>query len=218
MTITPFINNELPILSLDTSIEKTVELFSEVTCSHIPVEKDGVFLGCIPENDARGFDRDKKLSDYPHAFEFFFAREGDAWLAVLEIFSRNKSNLVPVLGENNQYIGYVELEDMLSLFDKVPFLSEPGGILVVEKGFTDYSFSEITQIVESNEGKLLGAFISRIENEVAWITMKINSSGMNGIIQGFRRYGYNIISHHQEDAFKETLKERSEYLNRFLNI
>lgn len=218
MTITSYINNDVPILPIQTSIEKVIGIFNEITCCHIPVEKDGVFVGSLDEKDARGFDKDKKISDYQHALEVFFVREGDAWLGVLETFSRNKTNLVPVLNEENRYIGYVELEDVLSLFDKVPFLSEPGGILVVEKGFTDYSFSEITQIVESNQGKVLGAFISKIENEVAWITLKINSSGMNEIIQGFRRYGYNIISHHQEDTFKQNLKERSEYLSRYLNI
>lgn len=218
MTIRPYINNDLPILPIDTLVEKVVRIFDKITCSHIPVEKDGVFVGCVPENDVRGFDKDKHLADYQHALEIYFVREGDAWLAVMEVFSRNKTNLVPVLDDNNRYIGYVELDDVLGLFDMVPFLSEPGAVLVVEKGFTDYSFSEIAQIVESNEGKLLGAFISKIENEVAWITLKINSSGMNGIIQGFRRYGYHIISHHQEDAFQQNLKERSAYLEKYLNI
>ena len=41
---------------------------------------------------------------------------------------------------------------------------------------------------------------------------------INEIIQTFRRYNYEIISEHQEDAYIENLKERSDYLDKYLNI
>ena len=40
----------------------------------------------------------------------------------------------------------------------------------------------------------------------------------NNIIQTFRRYNYEIISEHQEDNYINNLKERSEYLDKYLNI
>jgi len=104
------------------------------------------------------------------------------------------------------------------LFNETPFFFEAGGILIVEKGFNDYSFSELSQIVESNDGKLLGAFISKIENDIVQITMKVGNTGLNSIIQSFRRYSYNIISGHEEDSYNESLKDRSDYLKRYLNM
>ncbi len=41
---------------------------------------------------------------------------------------------------------------------------------------------------------------------------------MNEIIQSFRRYDYEIISEHFEDNYINTLKERSDYLDKYLNI
>jgi hypothetical protein len=64
----------------------------------------------------------------------------------------------------------------------------------------------------------LGAFVSKIENDMAQITLKLTPSGLNEIIQSFRRYGYNIISEHQEDNFAKNLKDRSKYLDKYLNI
>ena len=125
---------------------------------------------------------------------------------------------MPVLDHDNKYLGYYELHDIISLFNQTPFFSEPGGILIVEKGYNDYSFSEVSQIAESNNGKLLGAFISKIENDVVQITLKIGNSGLNEIIQTYRRYGYNIVSGHEEDSFLQNLKERSDYLNKYLNM
>ena len=125
---------------------------------------------------------------------------------------------MPVLSPENKYLGYYELNDIIHLFNETPFFSEPGGILIVEKGIQDYSFSEISQIVESNDAKLLGAFISKIENDVAQITLKIGNTSLNDVTQTFRRYSYNIIAGHEDDTYIKSLKDRSKYLDKYLNI
>lgn len=139
-------------------------------------------------------------------------------LDVLDDFAKNETNIIPVLDLNNQYIGYYELEDVIRVFNETPFLRELGGIIIIEKGINDYSFSQITQIVEGNNGKLLGAFISNSDTEKIQITLKLGEGSLNEIIQTFRRYDYEIISEHQEDEHLKTLKERSDYLDKYLNI
>jgi hypothetical protein len=69
--------------------------------------------------------------------------------------------------------------------------------------------SQITQIIESNNGKLLGLFVSEADVENVQITIKIAIGAMNDIIQTFRRYNYEIVSEHQEDNYLNSLKERS---------
>ena len=140
------------------------------------------------------------------------------WLDVLEAFAQNNSNIMPVLDAENNYIGYYQLIDIISLFNRMPFLSEPGGIVVIEKGHNDFSFSQISQIVESNNAKLLGAFISKTENDLSQITLKIGNIGLSTILQEFRRFGYTIISGHEDDTFLRTLRERSAYLDTYLNL
>ncbi len=140
------------------------------------------------------------------------------WLDVLEAFAQNETNIMPVLDDSGTYLGYYELNDIIALFNDTPFFAEAGAILMVEKGYNDYSFSEISQIVESNGARLFGAFISKIENDMVQITVKIGHKGLNEIIQSFRRYGYNIISGHAEDMHLDNLKERSDYLKKYLNL
>jgi hypothetical protein len=140
------------------------------------------------------------------------------WLDVLEVFAKNHTNIVPVLNEKNIYSGYYELEDIVKFFHETPFLREPGGIIVVQKNITDYSMSQIAQIVESNNAKLLGMFVSEATSENIQITIKTTIGSLNDIIQTFRRYNYEIISEHHEDNYLNSLKERSEYLDKYLNI
>ena len=115
-------------------------------------------------------------------------------------------------------MGYYQLNDIISMFNHTPFFSEPGGVIVIEKKSNDFSFSELSQIVESNNAKMLGAFISKVENEVTQITIKIGRSGLSSIFESFRRYGYTIVSGHEDDGFLKTLKERSAYLDTYLNL
>ena len=219
MNLSEYIINDIkPLLNTD-KISDLQLLFNQLTYSHIPIKnEEGVYLGCISENDGHCFESPKPIKDYSYSAEGFFVREDTTWLDVLEAFAQNSSNIMPVLNAKNNYLGYYELNDIINLFNETPFFAEAGAILIVEKGLADYSFSEMSQIVESNNGKLLGAFISKIENDVAQITLKIGNTGISEIAQTFRRYSYNIVSGHEEDSYIENLKERSDYLNKYLNM
>ena len=151
-------------------------------------------------------------------FERFFVRSSLLWLDVLEVFAKSDANLVPVLDDKNTYLGYYELEDVIRFLHETPFLKEEGGIIIVEKEVDKFSMSQVAQIVESNNAKILGLFISNVANGKVEITIKFSQSGLNDIIQTFRRYEYEIISEHQEDSYLNSLKERSDYLDKYLNI
>lgn len=216
--IKDYITNDLKALSSTDTIEKVQDKLFDASFSHFPVLDSGIYLGCISIIDLESFDDDKLVSDYRYTLEGFYARDTTIWLDVLEVFAKNHTNLVPVLDENNNYLGYYEIEDIIKFFHETPFLKEPGGIIVVEKPILDYSMSEVAQIVESNNGKLLGLFISESTVDTVQVTIKISIGAMNEIIQTFRRYNFEIISEHQEDLYINNLKERSDYLNKYLSI
>ncbi len=219
MKLSEYIINDIKPFTSSSKIGDLQLLFNQLTYSHIPIKnEDGVFLGSIFETDVHCYESDQPISEYLYSIEDFYVRDTTLWLDVLEAFAQNSTNIMPVLDDKNNYLGYYELNDIISLFSESPFFFEAGGVLVVEKGINDYSFSEISQIVESNNGKLLGAFISKSKNDVVQITIKIGNTGLNDIIQTFRRYSYNIISGHEEDSYIESLKERSDYLDKYLNI
>lgn len=219
MVLQDLIINDIKPLQLEDKVSEIQLLFNQLTYSHIPIKnKEDIYIGCISENDAHCFNCGDSISDLNYTINGFFVRETTNWLDVLEAFAQNSTNIMPILNEKNTYLGYYELNDVINLFNETPFFSEDGGILVVEKGLADYSFSELSQIVESNNGKLLGAFISKIENDVVHITLKIGNTGLNDIMQTFRRYSYNIVSGHEEDSYIQSLKDRSDYLNKYLNM
>ena len=218
MQIQSHIITTIPVFNLEGTLNEVIHFFKHTTYSHVAIVENNFFLGVLSENDLETFESDKKIEDYKYNLESFFALKSTSWLDVLEQFARNECNLLPVLDDEKQVIGYYDLNDIVGVFIDTPFFTEPGGILVVAKGIKDYSFSEISQIVESNNSKLLGAFITDIRNDVIQITIKISSGNFSEVVQTFRRYNYNILFGNKDDQFIENLKERSDYLDKYLNV
>jgi len=216
--LSEYINNDFKPFSSSETVAEIQDFFADVSYSHFPVMDNDIYQGCISAVDAETFETQKNIADYRYALEGFFVRDSTIWLDVLEIFARNNANIVPILDETNKYIGYYEITDVIKFLNETPFLKETGGIIVVEKPIADYSMSQITQIVESNNGKLLGVFVSEANNEKVQVTVKITLGSINEIIQTFRRYNYEIVSEHHEDDYLNNLKERSEYLDKYLNM
>lgn len=208
----------LPVFEITETLKKVIRFFGETTYSHVAVTQNGLYVGLLSENDQACFEPDKKIEACSKELEHFFVTTNTVWLEVLELFSRNETNILPVLDENQSIIGYYTLEDIVDLFIDTPFCKEPGAILVVAVGIKDYSFSEIAQIVESNNARLLGAFITDSQNDVVQITLKIGTQNLNEVIQTFRRYNYTIVFGNSDDLFMESLKERSDYLEKYLNM
>ncbi|RMB57163.1 CBS domain-containing protein [Dokdonia sinensis] len=218
MLITDYIINDIKPVSETEPVSAVQSIFSQTTYSHVPVSKDGTYQGSLAENDAHCYEGKTTISEYRHSYSQFFVRFDTNWLDVLEAFAQNSTNIMPVLDEHNSYLGYYELADVMNFFNSTPFIAEYGSVLIIEKGILDYSFSEISQIIESNDGTILGAFISKIENDVAEISIKVGKANFNDLLAAFRRYSYNIVSSHQEDTFVRDLRERSQYLEKYLNI
>jgi len=218
MQIHSHILSNIPVFKVGDSLEKVIQFFKDHTYSHVAVVEKDRFLGVLSENDLENFKTDDKIEDYRYNLETFFVRRDTNWLDVLETFSRNEANLLPILGLNETVQGYYNLTDFMGVFIDTPFFTEPGGILVVSKGIKDYSFSEIAQIVESNNARFIGGFITQMENDVVQVTIKVGTTNFNEIIQTFRRYNYNILFGNNDDQFLEDLKQRSDYLDKYLNV
>lgn len=218
MQIQEEIITSVPVFEVSETLKEVIQFFEETTFSHVGVTENGEYLGVLSENDLPCFEPQKKIEDFRYEMGAFFVTKETAWMDVMEMFARNEANVLPVLDENKVVIGYYDLGDVVARLIDTPFFKEPGGILVISVGIKDYSFSEIAQIVESNNARLLGAFISDSQNDVIQITLKVGTLNLNEVAQTFRRYNYTIVFGNGDDQFMEDLKQRSEYLEKYLNV
>lgn len=219
MNITNYILKEIEPFRLNDTVKSAQELFKNHPISHFPVLEKEKLLGSFSEEDIQNIDFKKgELVGYAHLLNSFFADEKATVLELFKIFADNDTNIIPVLNEEKNYIGYYDLRDVLDVFSTSPFMIEESETLVIKKPENDYSMSKVSQIVEANGGKLLGAYISEKTDDSVEITLKIISNDLNEIMHTFRRYNYDIVSTHENDIYLEDLKNRSEYLQKYLEM
>src|SRR5690606_18123962 len=206
MQLQSHIISTIPIFNIGDPMDGVIQFFENTTYSHVAIIENMEFLGVLDKNDLEIYRKDQKIEDYRYDLESFFVLDDTSWLDVLETFSRNGANILPVLNREHEVTGYYDLTDVVSVFIETPFFTEPGGIIVLAKGTKDYSFSEISQIIESNGGRMIGGFISGMRNDVIQITVKIGAVDLNEVLQTFRRYNYTVLFGNRNDQFLEDLK------------
>ncbi len=214
-----YILNDIRPFSLETPMEEVKDTFRKTRYSHLPVVEGEIYFGALKRSELDLIKSPgSRLMDHRQMIQPFYATDRMNWFEVLQYFATYNTNLMPILNSEKKYLGYFELDDFLNQFKCTPFLHEEGVILVVAKNVKDYSFSEISQIVESNNATLFGAFVSKIEDETAQITLKLSLHDINNTLHSFRRYNYEIINEFEKDKYIDELNQRSEYLQRYLNI
>ena len=219
MDLTTYITADLKVLSLTDKLSSAKALFLACSFSHLPIVKDNQLIGLIAENDFQDIELNEDLIEkHLDLIQHFSTLNTNVWINLIKLFATNRTNILPVIDDKQRYLGYYELNDILQRFLETPFLNEGGYLIIVEKNILEYSFSEISQIVEANNAKILGAFITKRVGDTVQITLKISDHDISNTLQSFRRYNYHVIAGNIEDQYFEQLKERSEYLQKYLNI
>jgi predicted transcriptional regulator len=214
-----YILKDIRPFRLATDVAQMKKGFDRYPYSHLPVVDQRLYLGTISREEVEMTKSDDiKLSDLKHQIQPYYVTENMNWFEVLQYFATYNTNFMPIVNADQKYLGYYELDDFLNIFKCTPFLHEEGVILVVSKNMNDYSFSEISQIVESNNATLFGAFVSKIDKDIAQITLKLSLHDITNTLHSFRRYNYEILKEFEKDKYLEELNERSNYLQKYLNI
>ncbi|UMB59099.1 CBS domain-containing protein [Lutibacter sp. A80] len=219
METAPFILKKIKPFTLESKVEAVKLFFKETAFSHFPIVNNNELIGLISKIDIDEVDaNEKKLEDFSYLINLFFVEQSENLLEIIKAFAANEANIVPVIKKDHTYIGYLDLIDILHVYNQTPFLNNEGVVLQLEKEIQDFSFTQVSQIVETNNGKISGLFISETSGAFVKITLKFSAQDINEIIQAFRRYNYTVLSKHKEDFYLEELKERSDYLQKYLNI
>ncbi len=110
--------------------------------------------------------------------------------------------------------------ELLHYFAEFSALRLKGSVLVIEMNVNDFSMSQICQIVEGNDAKILAAYVTSHQNSTQMeLTLKLNVTDVTSIKQTFMRYNYNILgAYMRQDDESDLLNDRLNYLFKFLDI
>ncbi len=214
------ISEDIPPLTHTDTGEKALRWMDEFKVSHLPVLKNGNFVGVISESDI--LDKmdvqdtlDKLFDHLPRPY----VNENSHIYEVLTKISEHKLSVLPILDDNEKYLGCTSIHNLITKIANTGSIKESGGIIVLEVNAVDYSMAQIAQIVESNNAKILSSYImSPSDSNKLEVTLKINQIELDRIIRTFERYDYTIKASFQKSSGDEDVQFRYDALMNYLNF
>jgi acetoin utilization protein AcuB len=139
---------------------------------------------------------------------------------LIKISTEHELNSVAVVNEEGIYQGVVNIADTLAFFSASATVQSPGGILILSINSRDYTLSEISRLVESEDAKIIGSSLINDPNDLnkLKLTLKLNKTDLSRVTATLERFGYHIIAQYQEVVNKSNEKERLEILLKYLDI
>ena len=207
-------------LNVSDTCSFALNAMDENRVNHLPVVHERELLGVISEfdlvnhPDMQDVVGNVKLS-LPNAFISAFQHVFD----VMKMMTEMKLSLLPVIEQKNLYSGVITLPNLLRYLTLNASVLNPGGLIILEVAENNYSMAEISQIVESNDARIIAAIFTTNPNSTSVIiTLKINIVDLNPVIQTFERFNYTIKATFAEKDDLDDLKERYDALMNYLSI
>lgn len=221
MIAADLINDMIPPIKTTDEASKAMLWMEELRLTELPVVEKQRFLGFIAEDiiiDENTLE--KIVSDYPLKGQSCFLSEGRHVYDVLKMATEHELNSVAIINHEGHYAGVVSVQDTLSVFANSATIQNPGGVLIIAMNNRDYALSEISRLVESDDAKIIGSFLTSDPNdpEKIHLTLKINKIDLSHVIATLERFSYKIIAHFQEVVNKSNEKERLDILLKYLSI
>ncbi len=220
MIASRLINEDILALNTHDDIEEARNRMDEYSVTHFPVVDDDLFIGIISESDIDDLENQELiLQRNILRFDNYYVNESQYVFDVLKLASNQKLSIIPVVDTDGRYIGSITQRDIISFFSESMSVDYPGGVFILEVSINDYSLTEIANIVETNDAKVLSAHIvSKVNSAKIDVIIKVSKIDLGSILQTLERYGYKIVASFQENVDYEELKDNYDSLINYLRI
>jgi acetoin utilization protein AcuB len=214
------ITDEKPAIKTTDTGTTVLHWMEEYKVRHLPIVNKNEYLGLICETDILDHNiTDTELGKHKLSLMRPFVLQSQHFYDVIKMFSNLKLTVLPVLDENENYVGLIPLTALLQEFSTIAATREPGGIIILEMNEHDYSLTQIAQIIEGNDGKILSCYVNSLPDSTKIeVTLKVNKEEISGILQTFHRYNYTIKSSFNQSQFSDDMKNRFDSFMNYINI
>lgn len=215
------ISDVVPALKTSDTGVQALNWMEVFRVKHLPIVNHQQFLGLISDQDIFDLnDPEEPIGNHELSLQKPYVRSNQHIYEVIEVLSRLKLTLVPVLNEEMHFQGVITQDDLTREFANLSAMQHPGGIVVLEMNENDYSLTEISNIVESNNAKILSLYVSSTpETQKMSVTLKINTTDITSVMETFNRYNYTIIaSYMQSEDLDEFYQDRFDEFLKYLNV
>ena len=215
------LSNNIPALHPDDSVLLARAAMEDHHLAHLPVIRDDLKLMGIVSEDIllnAGSD-DMPLNLLQTSFSGAAVQGINHILETVQVLTEFNLSLVPVINKDGDYLGSITSAELLKAVGKLIGTGDPGAIVVLELDKIDFSFAEISKLVETNDAQItqLNTY-SDAGTTSFYITLRINKLEISDIIATFQRYEYKIKYYFGEEHYDNELRSNYNHLMNYLSI
>jgi acetoin utilization protein AcuB len=210
----------LPYLQLTDKVYQALQLMNDNHVTHLPIIDGEKYAGIVSEEDLLHADNDNmELNALQQSFGNSAVKNDEHFLKAVQIAAENGLSVVPVINDENELLGSLVYNDLLKNASEFMSLNEPGGLIVLEIESNQYSFNEISKLVETNDAQITQLNTSNDpETGMMQVTIRVNKPDISDIVATFQRYEYNVKYYFGEENYDNELRSNYDNLMNYLKI
>jgi hypothetical protein len=141
------------------------------------------------------------------------------FLHAVGVFGQYQTNLVPVVNEDNDYLGVITTNMLLKALGNFTGSAETGGIIVLEMERTEYSISELSRIAEENDCTILhlNATPDPQTGNLS-VTLQLNREDIGSVVSTLERYDYHVVYYLGREDRQEDISSNYKHLMNYLDL
>jgi CBS domain-containing protein len=221
MLASELIDPMLPSLKPTDLVGQALDWMQEHRVGQLVLTDQGEYRGVISEELLMDVANDgQPLSDVMRLFEQTFVYEDQHLYEIIGLILQHRMEVVAVLTEEREFNGTISANELLKQFAQELGVQEAGAILILNMNERDYSLTEISRLVESNNVKIISSYFSSAAYGMpdrSRLTLKLNRRDITPVISTFERFGYRIEAAFANAPVESIDQERLDSLLRFLN-
>lgn len=213
-------SQNLPYLRLTDKVHQALQLMNDNQVTHLPIVDGDKYIGIIAEDDLLQADNDNSdLQELNQSFGNASVKNNEHFLKAIQLAAENGLSIVPIVDEENNLTGAVPYRDLLVHASEFMSLKEPGGLIVLEVESNQYSFNEISKLIETNDAQITQLNTSNDpETGMMQVTIRVNKSEVSDIVATFQRYEYTVKYYFGEEVYVNELRSNYDNLMNYLKI
>ena len=207
-----------PILP-DEDGERALELMNIFRVNHLAIVKNNFYLGVVSDKEIMNWNsKTEYIEEHLPNLASPHVLYNQHLFDIIEVLEKNNLSVVPVLDKDKQYQGVITSRKLLYTIANSAAIQSVGGVIILEMNSNDYSMTEISNIIENNNTKILSSYvISKKDSTEMELTIKLNKSDISDVIRDLHRYEYNVKASFKENDPNTDFLDRYEQLMRYLN-
>jgi len=212
--------DHIPSLKPQDQLARAQKLFEQLHTTLLAVVDKGQFVAILTISDLEKGYPEQKISDLlaDLSTDALFAE--DDLLVSIPLFEKYNSKLLPIKDEQNRFLGYLEFDALGNEVIKSNLNNLEGGIIKIQFHQQRDSFSQISRIIEENNGFIIRSFVKENtdEKKLPLLVLQIKTEQLGNIVQHLERHGYLVEQSFHLIGNERIDHSRYESLMKYLTI